>query len=208
MDRFLIFSDVIPWIEAVNHWLTVEISQLRKINAGNKHIRIFLPAGETPRPLYRNWCERGAPFDSSAILVQVDEVISGRQKGMFREFFETELPMFKNQFEWIGNSFENSDIGLLGLGMNGHVAFHEPHLPKDFHSGKVKLDESTCRRLHLESNAQALTYGLGAFMKCKSVALIVRGNSKNKVLDEIRSPQSELPAARLFHCGNTRIFKC
>jgi len=199
-------KDENAWVEAANHWLK---SRLAKFKSQKRVVRLFLPAGETPRPLYRSWEAGHGPFlkrssdaspnttDVHVQLVQVDDIISGTGQGVFRRFFEEALPSFKNQFQCIGLAEAAADLAILGLGTNGHVAFHEPNLPPHFYSGCVTLDNETTSRLKLAAGARAVTYGLSAFMRCQEILLIVRGENKKNILAEILKADCKKPAAFL-----------
>ena len=41
-------------------------------------------------------------------FVQVDEVVTGSQKGVFRRFFEEHLPSFAGQFEFLSDNIEKN----------------------------------------------------------------------------------------------------
>jgi len=141
--------------------------------------RIYVPAGETPRPLYRHWREHRPRYLNSAELLQIDDVITGSQAGLFRRFFESELGKdFRKQLRAIENADQQADFAILGFGLNGHLAFHEPEIGSDFFSGCVPLSKTTCSTLGLEAGAWGVTYGLAAFLRCRSILLMVSGEKK------------------------------
>jgi 6-phosphogluconolactonase/glucosamine-6-phosphate isomerase/deaminase len=88
-------------------------------------------------------------------------------------------------------------VALLGLGLNGHVAFHEPHVPKAFRKGVVDLEPGTCTELGLAPPVQGLTYGVGAFRRCDSVAIIVSSERKRTILQRLLRGES-MPARWLL----------
>lgn len=177
--------------------------------------RIFLPAGATPTGLYQ-LIERYKPSSLKGVtFVQIDEVITGRKKGMFRQFFEEHLPSYVDQFEFISLSegidqpkkdFVACDIALLGLGVNGHVAFHEPQRKDAFRFDDVNLSGVTIRNLGVEEGARGRTFGVGEFMRTKKVLVMARGSSKAKVVANTLSAVGSLPgSAFLDHPDFTLI---
>lgn len=159
---------------------------------------LFVPAGQTPVGLYRLWEETRPDFLKSVKLVQIDDVATGRKTGLFKRFFETHLPSYLSNFEFIELATRSADVGVLGLGLNGHVAFHEPHLPRSFFSGCVRLDAITCRNLDLEPGTWGVSFGAGAFMQCRSLLIVVKGASKREVLARLIAKDESLTATSLM----------
>jgi 6-phosphogluconolactonase/glucosamine-6-phosphate isomerase/deaminase len=188
--EILVCKDENAWVGAANDWLR---SRLKKMPVE----RIFLPAGETPRPLYRSWEKSGAPFSDNVRLLQVDEVLTSRGPGIFQKFFKECLPSYQKQFDYIQNADQWAQLTLLGLGTNGHVAFHEPGLPPPFFSGCLELNAETTERLKLAPRSRVVTYGLNAFLRSQGILLLVRGEGKRAILNEILKPECQLPAAKL-----------
>ena len=134
-------------------------------------------------------------------FVQIDDIITKPYNGMFREFFSDHLPSFVNQIEFISEFNENprgADMAVLGLGLNGHVAFHEPHLDQDFSFGRVNLSSQTVSQLEIDSDAVGISYGLGMFMQTKRALMISKGCSKASITAKFLSGDIELPASKLL----------
>lgn len=161
---------------------------------GLKAKSVYLPAGSTPESLYRLWRETKPDYLDGVKLLQIDDVLTGRKAGQFKSFFHTQMSPWLTQFEWISNGQTQADLGVLGLGLNGHVAFHEPGLPRHFFSGCVQLSEETLNRLELEKGTWGITYGLGAFMRAKALLLMVTGSSKKEIFARFSQRRGEFPA--------------
>lgn len=159
---------------------------------------VFLPAGRTPENLYALWEKEKPSWLAGVTLKQIDDVLTGPRAGTFRRFFETHLPSYTRQFEWIERADSSADVAILGLGLNGHIAFHEPSLPRDFYGGCVELTEITRRTLGLADPTWGLTYGASTFMACKSILMIASGESKRDVVARLCERSPSLPAASLL----------
>jgi glucosamine-6-phosphate deaminase len=175
-----------------SEWIEREVEK-------NGATKIFIPAGNTPIGLYQVWEQNRPMYLDKVELFQIDEVISGPQSGMFKSFFEQYLPTYATNIRWIGEQMDYADVAVLGLGVNGHIAFHEPGLPEDFTMGCVKLNDITCKNLDAGENAWGHSYGLGAFLKCKKILMIVLGESKQEILAKLLAGDPEVPAARLLN---------
>lgn len=157
---------------------------------------LFLPAGETPRPLYARWRKAEPGYLKGLRLLQVDDVSTGKEKGMFARFFQEELPGFDVEPPV---KEEKADLAILGLGTNGHVAFHEPGIPSSFRFGEVDLADDTASRLKLEPGTKGVTYGVGAFFEAKAILLVVRGQNKKEALERLKKGDPTLPATGLLN---------
>ena len=158
----------------------------------------FLPAGKTPEALYALWEKERPSWLNNITMKQIDEVMNGPQAGVFRRFFETHLPSYASKIEWIDRADSSADVAILGLGLNGHIAFHEPILPKIFYGGCVELTEVTRRTLGLTEKTWGLTYGASTFMNCKSILMIASGGTKRDVVAALCEASPTLPASSLL----------
>lgn len=160
---------------------------------------IFIPAGNTPIPLYEFWEKERPDFLRNVTFLQIDDVLTGKQKGVFKEFFAKHLPSYRNQIQYIEAAEQVADLAILGLGVNGHVAFHEPGIDNRFYSGCVPLTAKTCGYLGLEPNTWGITYGVDAFIRAKSILMTVTGPGKREILGRLLKEDRQLPATALLH---------
>jgi 6-phosphogluconolactonase/glucosamine-6-phosphate isomerase/deaminase len=183
-------------IESCSTWLKQSVSP----EIGG----LFLPAGSTMRPVYAAWREKKPPELDGLTLLQMDEVIEGNKQGLFQSYFREELPNLKVQT--LGATpFSGKSIAILGLGLNGHVAFHEPDMPVSFTFGEVNLSVSSACELGVPTGCLAKSYGLGTFLKCESLLLVVRGEKKREVFQRLLAKDYELPATHLLAHKNLTI---
>ena len=105
------------------------------------------------------------------------------------------------------------DLQILGLGVNGHIAFNEPHTPFNSRTQVVDLTESTkdANARFFESMddvpTQAITMGLESIMESREIILLVSGFKKAAALAElIHGKKTEsLPASILKNHPNVTI---
>ncbi len=159
---------------------------------------IYVPAGQTPIPVYQSWTLGQPEFLETMDLLQIDDVVTGSGKGLFGQFLAQHLPLHTSRLRLIEFADRVGDLALLGLGLNGHVAFHEPGLPREFFSGCVRLDRQTCESLKIEQGTWGVTYGTGAFLRSRAILMMVRGASKKSILRRLIEGDPTLPASSLL----------
>lgn len=183
--RLIVGKDEIDWVNHSWTWIHEEIDHGQ---------RVFVPAGGTPTPLYRRWTAEPTALLKSLMLMQLDEIISGPKKGEFRQFFHAELEPYLAQMEWITDCTGVADVAILGVGVNGHVAFHEPGLPRHFAGGCVPLTQETRNYLGLTEPTWGLTYGVATFLRAKKILVMVKGEKKHAIMKKAVAEKS-LPIA-------------
>lgn len=193
--RHLYCKDEKHWIDAANAWLADQKEEFKARS-------VYLPAGETPRALYKDWQAHERAFLKGMTFVQIDDVVSGRKKDMFKNFFCENLPEYKNQFVFFKDGDKIADLAVLGLGLNGHVAFHEPGIPAQFFSGCVRLSDKTKETLDLEPETWGQTFGIDAFIRSKAILMLVRGEKKREVVNRLMRADPTLPASALLKHNN------
>jgi 6-phosphogluconolactonase/glucosamine-6-phosphate isomerase/deaminase len=171
--RTLVGKDENDWVDLAWTWIHTRL---------RPDERVFIPAGGTPTALYRRFMREPSDLLSRLNYVQIDEIMTGPKRGIFRAFFEAELPIFRSRIEWIGEAAGEADAAILGVGVNGHVAFHEPGLPRSFAAGGVRLTETTLRYLELSDPTWGLTYGVASFLRASRILVLARGEAKRAVL--------------------------
>jgi glucosamine-6-phosphate deaminase len=177
--------------QAINRWC-----ESRKAEYGAKSL--YLPTGSTPIPLYKAWENEKPAFLQGLALGQLDEVITGPETGVFDRFFKESLPSFAKQFIPFTQAKAAPDLVILGIGMNGHVAFHEPGYPADLFRGVVTVADEDCDAMKMPRGTKADTFGTASFMQSKAILLLARGSSKKSLLDRLfNDPRADFPASYL-----------
>lgn len=174
-----------------NQWLQDKVAEYRA------H-RVFLPSGSTPVVLYKKWETEKPEFLKHLEFTQLDEVTTGPMAGCFRKFFAAHLPSYSHQFADLDRQRDLPDLVVLGIGPNGHVAFHEPHVRDDFFKGTVELAPSTCERMGAKPGTEGLSFGVECFRQAKAILLLIRGGDKKQIAEEfLHNPKARFPAALL-----------
>jgi 6-phosphogluconolactonase/glucosamine-6-phosphate isomerase/deaminase len=192
----LVGKDENAWVRQAWTWIHANVKPGQ---------RVFVPAGGTPTPLYRRLCHEPDALLRSLRLVQIDEILDGPKRDFFRSYFEAELKPYGAQMEWINDANKAADVAILGVGVNGHVAFHEPGLPRHFYSGCVRLSAETMGYLDLKQPTWGLTYGVGAFLQAKKILVLAMGPAKQKVIARALRDRSLPISWILEHPGVTLI---
>jgi len=105
------------------------------------------------------------------------------------------------------------DLLLLGLGVNGHLAFNEPGSAPDSRTRRVRLAPETLARSRqaqpgAEPCPEALTLGLGTILEARRIAVLAFGSAKSAAVRQaLRGPESaDCPASFLRRHGSVEWF--
>lgn len=99
------------------------------------------------------------------------------------------------------------DLQILGIGVNGHIAFNEPGTSFDSKTHITDLTESTREANKRFFNGdislvpyQAVTMGLGTIMKARKIYLIANTEEKTKAIRSLLNEEAsvKLPASVLI----------
>ena len=158
---------------------------------------LMLATGSTMEPVYALLREAGLDF-SLANTFNLDEYIDGNQ---FREFMNAQLFEHVNicstnvHFPALGYDelIYNSggiDLCILGIGVNGHIAFNEPGSSVNSRTRVVELDVSTrVRNSELsgeETPSKAISAGIATILDCKRIIVIASGEEKREAVNNAR----------------------
>ena len=170
---------------------------LRRSVEANEITSFYIPAGSTPTALYQKLEQENPDFMNGLKLIQIDDLLEGAKKELFKHYFQQQLPSYQKQISYIGSHPEQAEGAILGLGLNGHVAFHEPGIPKSFSFGTVELSGKTKESLGLEPETKGQSYGIGSFLNCKKILMIVSGTGKQSAFEKMLRNDQSIPAALL-----------
>ena len=168
---------------------------------------LFLPTGNTPLPIYENWEKTRPEFLNNKQLIQLDEIVTGVRAKSFWAFLKEKLPSYINQVIPVQKAQKPAKAAILGLGLNGHIAFHEPGVPDDFYKGEVPLSALTRTNLKLEDGTKGHSFGLKAILECQSILLIIRGQNKKEIYQRFLDKDISLPAVKLMNHPDFTVLK-
>jgi glucosamine-6-phosphate deaminase len=93
------------------------------------------------------------------------------------------------------------DLAILGIGVNGHIAFNEPGSPFDSITRVIDLHPETIASNFKDSPPiqRAMTIGIGTLLQAKKIWVVALSKSKAKALQgAIQGPMNKaVPASAL-----------
>ena len=211
---------------APDAWAGDVARRLAERLAAEPGLRLCLPTGDTPSPVYAALPAALAACDASfarATVVQLDEWVGlppgdpARCDLRLREELlrhldpgPTVVAIAVDELEPAAaaaahdEAARDLDLVVLGLGMNGHVGFNEPGSTADSPTRVVELDPVTLaaasERYGATRRPQAgITVGLDRLLAAREVWLLVAGERKAGILQRaLEGPESgDCPASFL-----------
>jgi glucosamine-6-phosphate deaminase len=205
------------------HRLQAEIESLRVISRSPV---LALPTGNTMVPLYELITQSAESLKVSTWhCFQLDEYYPLNQDSVGKSFrtylnhhfyskvgappaFMESLDGFTSDPEAECERYEKKiaaeggiDLAILGIGVNGHIAFNEPGSPFDSRTRLVTLEPETLKSNFKESPPfhQAMTIGIGTLLQAKKIWVVALSKSKAQaVRSAIHEPMnSAVPASAL-----------
>lgn len=105
------------------------------------------------------------------------------------------------------------DVGILGLGMNGHVGMNEPGISRNIHSHVAYLAETTQKvgqKYFKEEQklSKGITLGIASLMEAHHLFLLVSGSHKAEIASKIIEDEisEQLPGTLLRNHPSFKIF--
>ena len=169
-------------------------------------LTLGLPAGNTPTGMYEELAAEQLDF-STVNTFNLDEYVGlaagdprSFQAYMQRTFFDhINLPL-KNihfpdeKYEETIRAAGGIDLLVLGIGLNGHIAFNEPGSPLTSRTRVVDLAPETVAPVR-----RGITMGIATILDARRILLLASGSSKREVLRRaLKEPvDASLPASAL-----------
>lgn len=219
--------DVLPadgWADAV----AADLADRLRAEPG---LRLCLPTGATPAPLYASLVRStDASLWSAATVVLLDEYLglSPGDPARGGDRLRRELIDHVNPARFVAidadavdpeaaarahdaAAAEGLDLTLLGLGLNGHIGLDEPGSEADCETRVVTL---TPRSQEVAAGYGAngapqrgITLGIARLLESREIWLLVTGERKAEILEcALRGPEGpQVPASFLRRHPNLRI---
>jgi len=137
----------------------------------NPRLRMCLPSGHTPNPIYAAMgraVARGEVSFREAEVIALDDFGGlaaddpGRCRNMLHHYLLDHIDLPKERFHFIDTEARDLDsicqdynrlidkgggfdLTLLGIGLNGHLGLNEPGSPSDCTTRRVQMHESTIK---------------------------------------------------------------
>lgn len=202
--QLLKFDTKTDWASAVaNRWYD-------RLHA-NPHLRMCLPAGHTPVPVF---AEITKAVKAGHISFRETEVFTldefgelspddpGRCAQQLRRFLIDQIDLPSERFHFIRTEVADLakecqrydaaigsglDLTLLGIGLNGHLGMNEPGTPVDSTTHRTELHASTVaasRRYltHAHAPTWGATVGMKHLLESKEVWLLACGAGKAEIV--------------------------
>ncbi len=102
------------------------------------------------------------------------------------------------------------EIAVLGVGVNGHLAFNEPGAHSATRTRRIRLSETTRLRPGfpggVDGPSQALTVGLGTILEAKEIEVLAFGVAKKEALSRLHAGVVDMnwPVTRLLQHAKAR----
>ncbi|MHC4822405.1 MAG: glucosamine-6-phosphate deaminase [Planctomycetota bacterium] len=200
---------------------------------------LLLPTGATPILLYEVLRERAAEGSLERTAwrsFNLDEYWPCRREDglSFRWFMEQELfgplQLVENQTGFLEGTcpeaqldthcaaYESAiraaggiELAVLGVGVNGHLAFNEPGTDTSSRTRRVRLSEATRSRPGfpggMDGPSQALTVGLGTILEAQEIVVLAFGRAKQEALSRLAAGKvdTDWPVTCLLQHPQVRI---
>ena len=95
------------------------------------------------------------------------------------------------RYESLYRNTGNAKIALLGIGVNGHIAFNEPGTSFNSVTHVVKIDESTVKansrffKNEDEVPKYAVTMGISTILSAEKIIIMATGESKKSIIKKL-----------------------
>lgn len=213
-------------------WAAGVADALSGFLAGRPSSRICLPTGDTPRPAYRLFAERGGRLGRATVFLldefglppgspsRCDEMIRRDLLDLLEEppgvlhainVQADDLDAECDRYEDLVRS-GGLDLAILGLGANGHLGLNEPGSSRDSVTRVVELTRET--RAHSETYGAdeaatwGATMGIDTLLSAARIWLLVTGSHKAAILEQALSQPvgPQLPATFLQTHHDVTVF--
>ena len=191
---------------------------------------ICLPTGKTPLKMYKLLVKankRGEVDFSHVRFFNLDEYLpidSGNKKSfsyyLYKNFFD-KINVRKSNIHLLNGGakipekecedYESLvrkhpiDLAILGVGVNGHIAFNEPGSSENSRTRFVELTPETQKINKINKNA--LTMGIATIKKSKKIILLASGGGKAEAILLLtrRKPNKKYPVGFLRSHKNLKV---
>lgn len=186
-----------------------------------KTVNLGLPTGKTPLLMYQHLIrltkQDGLDW-SSVQCFALDEYLHPSKEHSFQTYLETNLydhvgvpkanqhnPAMTDNYDQLITEHGGLDLTILGIGLNGHIAFNEPGTPRLSFTQCIWLQETSRKALSstfgsLEATPKtAVTMGISTILSSQSIVMLAFGLDKKEIVERAfgNGVNPEIPASFL-----------
>ena len=222
MTPTLEIHPAVDWADAVAAAVTARLRAAPRL-------RICLPTGETPAPLYAAlsassdgelWSQATVVLLDDYVGLAADDPAAGGPR-LWREIVDQVHPAAFIEIDQSGDleaaarhhdeAAQDLDLALVGLGLNGHIGFNEPGSAADSPTRVVDLHPDSQEAAEGygtdASPERGITIGLARLLESRELWLLVTGERKAEILRAaLEGPETpNVPASYLRRHPNWRV---
>ncbi len=189
-----------------------------------ENFALALSGGSTPSPVYQELAKRHVEWKKANIFVVDERFVPGdhpeSNQRLIRESFDVPAHFHfwktgagdnrkesAEEYEKLLKSTPAIDVGILGIGPDGHTASLFPGNSATSEKNRLATTSETDRF----AIKKRVTLTFSAIMSIKKLVILLKGKPKKGIYDELlmgeKTPQN-FPAKKLLKHKNLHIFYC
>lgn len=204
-------------------------STILDLVAGKPDACIALPTGHTPIAMYASLVRQSKARHtdwSSVRCFALDDYLDAPADATFEAFLAQHIldpleipaahrfsPVRIDDYDRVIADCGGLDLTILGIGLNGHIAFNEPGTPPASYTHCVWLTEST-RLANRDAFASldvvphtGITMGVASIQASRKILLLAQGKKKQAIVEQaFKGPiTADVPASLLQNHGDLHL---
>lgn len=206
--------------------MSLEVANIVESRIDNGLRNIGLPTGNTPIKLYEILTSRNIDW-SNINTFNLDEYVGvhSNHRALFKNFmhlhFHSKVNVKNiyfptNDYDDVIKSQGGLDLTILGLGLNGHIAYNEPGSTFDSLTRTVVLEQQTRDLIRKEFDSEwelpryAISMGIQTILNSKEIILMAQGPRKLDILQRSiwSEPDIHRPCSAIQLHDNVTVFYC
>ncbi|MDZ4835028.1 MAG: glucosamine-6-phosphate deaminase [Candidatus Melainabacteria bacterium] len=180
--------------------------QISNLIRKNKSVNLGLPTGNTPLLMYQHLVKLSEQNDldwSHVHCFALDEYLDSPPEHSFQTYLESNLydkvgvpkanqhnPATTDNYDSIIKEHGGLNLTILGIGLNGHIAFNEPGTPQLSFTQCIWLQDTSRKALSktfgsLEATPiTAVTMGISTILASQTIVMLAFGADKKQIVEK------------------------